>query len=62
MVVLSGTDGSWMVKATAGRKALVGGVAIAESGTKLVPGALLKLGGVSLSFHDCASLLRRLTH
>jgi hypothetical protein len=61
-VVLTGADGSWTVKATAGRKAIVGGVAIPETGLKLVPGAMLKLGGVSLSFHDCASLLRRLVH
>jgi Inner membrane component of T3SS, cytoplasmic domain len=57
---LVGQNGGWSVKVAPGRAASLGGLAIPETGVLLLPGKMLQLGGVSLSFHDCTSLLRRL--
>jgi len=44
-----------------GRAATLAGLALTESERVILPGQLLQVGGVQLSFHDTSSLLRRLS-
>lgn len=60
-VVLIHRAGTWLVRTEGGRAATRAGVALGASEVPLKPGEQLQLGGVTLSFHDTASLLRRLS-
>lgn len=59
-VVLVHRAGAWLARTEGGRAAVLSGVALGAVETSLAAGAQLQLGGVTLSFHDTASLLRRL--
>jgi hypothetical protein len=59
--ILSGLNGAWQVKVVPGRAATLAGLALIESERVILPGQLLQVGGVQLSFHDTSSLLRRLS-
>lgn len=60
-VVLLHRAATWLVRAEGGRSATLSGVALGAAEVSLSPGSQLQLGGVTLSFHDTASLLRRLS-
>ena len=57
---LFGRGALWNVKPAGGRTLTVNGTPVPEAGLPLLPGKVVLLGGVNLSFHDSASLLRRL--
>ena len=59
-VLLEGRGSVWWVRVSPGRTATLLGQALSETGQAMAPGAVLQLGGVTLSFHDTASLLARL--
>lgn len=61
-VVLTCQQGTWFIRVAGGRQASIGQVTLTEQDPplRLQPGQVLKLGGAQLSFHDTASLLRRL--
>lgn len=58
---LFGRGALWNVKPAGGRTVSVSGTPVPDSGLPLLPGKVLLLGGVNLSFHDVSSLLRRLS-
>ncbi|MFT3713256.1 MAG: FHA domain-containing protein [Archangium sp.] len=58
--VFFGRGALWNVKPAAGRAIALSGTAVPEGGMPLLPGKVLVLGGVQLSFHDFPSLVRRL--
>ena len=59
-LVLTALAGAWRVRAAAQRSATLAGAPLLEQDTPLSPTQVLQLGGVTLSFHDTDSLLRRL--
>jgi hypothetical protein len=55
-----GRGALWNVKPAVGRSVSLSGTPVPEGGVPLLPGKVLVLGGVQLSFHDFPSLVRRL--
>ena len=61
-LVLTAHGGGWRVRTAPQRAATLAGSPLPEQDVQLLPGQVLQLGGVTLSFHDGESLLRRLAH
>lgn len=57
---LIGEQGTWQVKPLGGHPATLAGVQLPAEGGRLSPGQTLQFGGVALTFHDVASLMKRL--